>query len=118
MSIKTFLEKANKFELDAYRKFPHLVRDYVAFTGVPQKHPFREDRILLIADPVSTQAFYYEFALSDVEGVEMLPKLVTLEGESVTMARLWVKKGSIGIRSTPFVVQDTSRITLAAEPSE
>jgi inorganic pyrophosphatase len=107
-SIMKFLEKANKFELDAYRKFPHLARDYVAFTGAPQKHPFRDDRVLLVADPFSSQAFYYEFDLTDVEGVEMLPKLVTTDGESITMARLWVKKGSIGIRSNPFVVADTS----------
>ncbi len=112
MSIMKFLEKANKFELDAYRKFPHLARDYVAFTGAPQRHPFRDDRVLLVADPFSRQAFYYEFDLGDVEGVEVLPKLVTMDGESVTMARLWVKKGSIGIRSNPFVVEDTSAVTL------
>ena len=111
-SIMKFLEKAQRFELDAYRKFPRLARDCVAFTGAPQKHPFRDDRVLLVADPFSRQAFYYEFDLSDVEGVEMLPKLVTMDGESITMARLWVKKGSIGIRSNPFVVEDTSTTPL------
>ena len=108
MTIEKFLEKAKKFELDTYKRVPDLRENHVAFTGSPRKHPVEEDRIILIVDPFSTQAFYYEFRLGDIEGVEMMPSQATIDGESITMARLWVKKGSIGLKSTPFVVQDTS----------
>ena len=109
MTIETFLEKAKKLELETYKRFPDMRVDHVAFTGSPRKHPLDEDKIVLIVDPISTQTFFYEFKTDDVAGLEVLPNLATLEGESITMARLWVRKGSIGIKSIPFVVEDTSK---------
>jgi len=109
MGIPKFLQKAKKFEVDAYKKIEALSRQNVAFSGTPQKHPYDEDKIILVADPLSSQMFYYEFKTADVEGVEDLPRLVTPEGESITMVRLWVKKGRIGLRCAPFVVEDTRK---------
>jgi inorganic pyrophosphatase len=109
MAIKKFLEKAKRFELDSYRKFPDLIFNHVPFSGAPQKHPYDNNKIILVADPFSTQTFYYEFNMADVEGIEELPSLVTVKGESVTMARLWVRKGRIAVKSTPFVVEDTTK---------
>ena len=105
MTIERFLEKAKKFDVQTYKKSPELKLDFVPFSGTPQRHPYDKDRILLIADPLSTQTFYYEFNKTDIEGIEQLPSLVTMEGESVTIVRVWVRKGSIGIKSFPFVVE-------------
>jgi hypothetical protein len=30
-----------------------------------------------------------------------------MDGNTVTMMRLWVKKGSLAVRSTPFIAGDT-----------
>jgi inorganic pyrophosphatase len=30
-----------------------------------------------------------------------------LEGTTLTMVRIWVKKGSIAVRCTPFIAADT-----------
>jgi len=109
MGIQKFLQKAKKFEVDAYKKLQALRRHHVPFSGTPQKHPCDENKIILVADPLSTQMFYYDFKTADVEGIQELPSLVTPEGESITMVRLWVKKGRIGVRCTPFVVEDTSK---------
>jgi inorganic pyrophosphatase len=109
MTIEKFLEKARKFEVEAYKRFPDLSVNHVAFSGSPKKHPHDEEKIVLIVDPFSTNAFCYEFKMTDIEGVEVLPSLVTVEGESITMARVWVKKGSVGVKSIPFVVADTSQ---------
>ena len=105
MTIETFLEEAKKFDIQTYKKSPEIKLDFVPFSGTPQRHPYDKDRLLLIADPFSTQTFYYEFNTADIEGIEQLPRLVTMEGESVTMVRVWVRKGSIGIKSIPFVVE-------------
>jgi inorganic pyrophosphatase len=105
MTIETFLEKAKRFDVQAYKKSPDHILNYVPFTGAPQRHPHDKDRIVLIGDPFSTQAFYYEFKIADIEGIEKLPSLVTLDGESVAMVRVWVRKGSIGVKSMPFVVE-------------
>ena len=107
--IKKILKKAVKFEIETYKKFPDMTLNHVAFTGSPQKHPLDKNKVILIVDPFSTQTFYYEFNTADVQGIEELPSLVTMEGESVNMVRLWVRKGSIGVKSVPFVVEDTTR---------
>jgi inorganic pyrophosphatase len=39
--------------------------------------------------------------------VEELTSLVTQDGETIPMARVWVKKMSVGIRCSPFIVEDT-----------
>jgi len=108
MAVEKLLENAHRFEIDTY-KVPRDFRiNHVAFTGMPEKHPHDEEKIILIADPFSKNVSYYEFHAADIKGVEELPHLVTAEGKSVKMCRIWVKKGSISIRSTPFVVEDTA----------
>jgi len=51
---------------------------------------------------------YYEFKINDISYVEELPNLVNMEGETITMVRIWIKKMSIGIKCFPFVVEDTA----------
>ena len=107
MTVKNLLKHAERFEVDTYK--PRDFRErHVSFTGAPEKHPYAVDKIILIQDPFSTNISYYEFAAADVAGVEELPNLVTAEGTSVKMCRVWVRKGSIGVRSAPFVVEDTT----------
>jgi len=106
--VKKLLEKARRFEIDTY-KIPRDFRiSHVSFTGMPEKHPHDNEKLILITDPFSTSVSYYEFHVDDIKGVEELPHLVTADGKSAKMCRLWVKKGCIGIRSTPFVVEDTA----------
>jgi inorganic pyrophosphatase len=98
------------FPLQAYRgpkDFRRLRDDHVAFSGSPRKHPWDPGRIILISDPFSAGACYYEFAVEAIACAEELPNIVNPEGESLAMARIWVKKGSLGIQSFPFVVADT-----------
>jgi len=109
MTVKELLKHAEKFEVDTYRLSRNFRENHISFTGAPEKHPYADDKIILIPDPFSTNISYYEFASSDIVGVEELPNLVTVEGMSVKMCRVWVRKGSIGVRSTPFVVEDTTR---------
>ena len=108
MPIDTLLEKARKYELDTVTVTPDFRNQNVAFTGTLEKHPYNKDKIILVADPFSTRLSYYEFNIADIGGVEELPSLVTAEGESVTMFRLWIRKGGIGIQSVPFMVADTT----------
>ncbi|CAN2039650.1 Inorganic pyrophosphatase Ppa [Candidatus Magnetomoraceae bacterium gMMP-15] len=114
MPLTNFIQKTEKFEIKAYKKpkdLKSLAKHNIAFSGSPQKHPYDSKKVILVSDPYSTNTFYYEFSAADISAVEELPNLVTLEGESITMARIWVKKGSIGIRSTPFLVEDMRNLT-------
>jgi inorganic pyrophosphatase len=62
--------------------------------------------VVLVADPYSKQNVYYEFNKMDISYVEELPSIVNLDGETVTMVRIWLKKMSIGLRCSPFIVED------------
>jgi inorganic pyrophosphatase len=112
MSDETMPKAGERFEIQAYKR-PHNIRDliktHVPFSGAPQRHPYEAAKVILIADPFSTYTFYYEFEAEDISFIEELPSLVNIEGETISMARIWVEKGSIGLRCSPFVVEDTAR---------
>jgi len=96
-----------KFEIQTYGKDGNIDRNtHVPFSGSPRKHPYDSDRFILVADPFTPNTFYYEFKISDIGFAEELPSMTNIDGEAVPMARIWVNKQSIGIRSTPFVVDE------------
>jgi len=109
MPLEGLLQKAEKLEVKAYRQAndPHeLEKTHVSFSGLPKKHPLIPGRVILIPDPLSSNASYLEFRSADISYIEELPNLVNEEGEIITMTRIWVKKNSVAIRSIPFRVGD------------
>ncbi len=110
MSIVNFLELKEKFEIQSFGKFGTFdKKQHVPFSGSPRKHPHEASRLVLIADPFSDNTFYYEFRIKDIAFAEDLPSITNIEGESVSMIRIWVKKQSIAIRCTPFIVDSLRR---------
>jgi hypothetical protein len=110
MTLTKFLQKAEKFEIQAYRQPIHqrrLAETHIAYSGSPFQHPDNPDKVILIADPFSQNTFYYEFNKDDITLAEDLPSVVNLEKETLTMVRLWVKKGVLAVRCTPFRVANT-----------
>jgi hypothetical protein len=109
MVLTNFPLEAKRFEVETYKKpsnVKNLHKTHVPFSGSPQKHPYDSDKVILIADPISTNTFYYEFMADDISYVEELPNIATPADEVITMVRIWVKKKSIGVRSVPFIVED------------
>jgi hypothetical protein len=110
MQKTDYPQEAVPFQIQAYRKpkdLSALRHENVSFTGSPRKHPYDPDKIILVADPYSTNTFYYEFEKSAVALVEELSNVVDTEGNTFTMIRLWVRKGSVAVRCTPFITADT-----------
>ncbi len=109
MTHSLLIRETEKFEITRFKQ-PHdikrLKKSHVAFSGSPRKHPFDPYRVILIVDPYSQGNHYYEFNVDDISFVEELPNMVTQEDEVIPVVRLWVRKGSIGIRSIPFWVED------------
>lgn len=110
MTLTKVLDTVDKFEIQPYIKKPgHMEKEgHIPFSGSPKKHPYDPDRIILIVDPFAANTFYYEFKIKDIGCAEELANITNIDGESVPMARIWVKKQSIGVQSIPFVV-DTIR---------
>jgi len=103
------LEKSIKFEIQKFKKpqnIKEISKTHISFSGAPQKHPFDPEKVVLFVDPYSNNTFYYEFFRKDIGYLEELQNLTNLEGKTIKMVRLWLKKRSIGIRCTPFMVED------------
>ncbi len=103
-------EQVKRFEIEAYRKpgdLNKLRKTHIPFSGAPHKHPYDPKKIILVPDPYSGTPFYYEFRSSDISFAEELPSMVTLDGETFKMARIWVKKTSVGLLCSPFLVEET-----------
>jgi len=100
MTITNFPQKAEKFEIQAYKKkpadFAELKRTHVPFTGSPLRHPDDPEKVVLVADPYSSHTFYYEFRAKDISYMEELPSIVNLDNETISMSRIWVKKEERG----------------------
>ena len=112
MASDSYPQEAIKFQIQAYKKPKNinLLKDtHVSFSGSPNKHPYDSEKVILVIDPFSTNNFYYEFNKEDITYVEELPNLVNIDGETITMVRIWVKKMSLGIRCSPFIVEDTRK---------
>ncbi len=109
MSGEEFPQTAKKFEIQSYEAptdFATIGKTHVAYTGSPHKHPHDPRKVILVIDPFSAGTPYFEFLAKDISYVEKLPSLVNHDGHTVTMARIWVKKKSIGVSCTPFRVED------------
>jgi len=61
----------------------------------------------LVADPFSEHTFCYDFNIQYILSLEEQPSITNMEGESVFMVRLWVKKKSIGRQICLLSVSDT-----------
>jgi len=110
MTTKNYPQEALKFQIQAFKKpkdSRSMGKTHVSFSGSPKKHPYDPEKVILVADPFSTDNLYYEFNKDDISYVEELPNLVNQEGDTITMVRVWVKRMSVGIRCSPFIVEDT-----------
>ena len=107
MTISSLLDVKEKFEIQAYSKPKDMDQHtHIPFSGSPRKHPFRKGKIVLIGDPFTANTFYYEFNARDIEFAEELPTMTNINGDVLPMARIWVKKKSVALRCTPFIVDE------------
>jgi inorganic pyrophosphatase len=102
-----FIQKAQRLAVERYKKprdMMAIARTHVSFSGSLQKHPTDPDKVIIISDPHSRDQAYLEFSRGDIGYLEKLPGITTLEGETANITRIWVKKNSIAVRCTPFMV--------------
>ncbi|HTX73158.1 MAG TPA: hypothetical protein VMC79_10060 [Rectinemataceae bacterium] len=107
MSITEYLESEPLSEIVRYHT--EVPQDAVAFIGTLRKHPYDEDKCLLIGDAGDWEPSIFEFRVADVAAMEELPSPVDESGQSRPLAKLWIRKGSYGIRYEPFEVDSPPR---------
>ncbi len=98
----------SQYQIEPYRGDPKRLRQIaIAFAGSLQKAS-DAGKVLLLNDPLSQQAFFYEFRTADIVFVEECPSIAMPDGSTVSMVRIWVKKAATALRIVPFYVQDTA----------
>ncbi len=109
MTDTLFPSRYDRLEIQSFKRptdIKTLKKTHVSFSGSLQRHPYDAKKIIVIADPFSSNTVYYEFKTKDISYLEELPNVVDINGKAISMVRIWVKKLSIGIRSAPFLVED------------
>jgi hypothetical protein len=109
MPLTHLLQEAKKFEVEAYKRpadINLLRKTHVAFSGSPLKHPYDPKKVILVPDPYGGSLFYYEFRSGDISFADELPSIVDLEGKTIPMVRIWVKKRSPALLCSPFLVEE------------
>ena len=95
----------NLFPIEKYDFSKFSENNSIMFTGSPIQHPYESDKFILITDPVSDVTEFYEFYKKDLLLVEDMPSILSKKGESISISKLWIKKGVVGFKFTPFVVR-------------
>jgi hypothetical protein len=99
-SVESMPKICEKFEIQADKR-PRYIRDliktHVPCSGPPQPHPYESEQGDL-TDPFNSHTFYYEFKNENISFIE---------GNTISMVRIWLEKGSIGLQSSPFVVEQS-----------
>ncbi|MBP7553147.1 MAG: inorganic pyrophosphatase Ppa [Spirochaetes bacterium] len=109
MGIKALI-KHNILQLEKIPFSSHNDDNSALFIGSPIKHPYEDDKFILICDPLTDHAMFIEFQKSDILFMEELSSLASDDGESVTIAKVFIKLGASAIRYEPFVVTKTKDI--------
>ena len=105
LSESTWLETLPPHDLQKSDRREGASSAGIPFTGTPRRHPYDSERLLLVATPFSSPGILYEFRIRDILAVEEEPNLVTADGESIRMVRIWVRRGSLGLLMQPFEVR-------------
>lgn len=111
MKTQKQLKKIKNSELVKFQQpnnYEKLKETHIPFSGSLRHHPSDNDKIILLTEPYGGNFSYYEFKNDDIGFVEKLPNIVDLDGEDITMVMLWIKKGGIGVKCMPFIVESVT----------
>ncbi|MCD6396560.1 MAG: hypothetical protein J7L71_03395 [Spirochaetaceae bacterium] len=106
MSVINYIETQPLFEITKYKSKIDYRSAAVSFTGSARKHPYDNEKLLLVTEPFSNNTVFYEFRLKDIVHYDDLPGIATDSGENLMMIKLWINKGSLGLKYEPFEVDN------------
>jgi len=107
---KLLNENKKLFPITKYNYSNFSKDNCVAFTGSAIQHPNNKDKFILISNPLSDHTHFYEFSKADVVSIEDLSNILSKNGESIHLTKIWIKAGVIALRYEPFVVGKTNDI--------
>jgi len=98
----SYLEYLPLNKIAKYQDVPP--KDSVSFSGYPQQHPTEKNKLILVYEPLGENPALLEFKIDDILYVEDVPQAVTENGEGIPLAKLWIRRGAMGMLLEPFEV--------------
>ncbi len=96
--------------LDKYSDPTRLSEDAVPYIGQPKQNESDPDKIFLRLNPLSSNGAILEFKTKDIVFAENVKTVSQKDGAAFQIIKIWIRKGSVGIKLEPFSVQDFSDV--------
>jgi len=101
--VQKLLEINEHFTIDKKRNID-LKEDFIPFVGSPKKHPSNDNILMLITNPFDENKQFYEFYMDSISAIEEIGTISSENCKSAYQIRIWVRKGTMAIRSETFIV--------------
>jgi len=101
--VQRLLEVSEQFSIDKIRNV-NLREEFIPFEGSPKKHPSNENILMLITNPFDENKRFFEFYMDTISAIEEIGTITSDENKSIYQIRIWVRKGTMAIRSETFIV--------------
>ena len=101
--VKRLLEISEQFSIDKIRNV-NLREEFIPFEGSPKKHPSNENILMLITNPFDENKRFFEFYMDTISAIEEIGTITSDENKSIYQIRIWVKKGTMAVKSETFIV--------------
>jgi len=94
---------SGKHEIERYSEI-NFFNTFTPYEGIPKKHPYDKNKVMLICDPFSEDTPFYEFPVSSIGRIDELDTLSSENGSTGIRVRIWIQKGTVGIISRKITV--------------
>ncbi len=109
MSVNKYLQTAPLHSIAPYNKHIDPGDDAIPFVGAPRAHPYDREKLILITRPFTENTEFFEFRMEDILKVDESSSIATDTGRNIGMVKVWIRKGSLGLRYQPFEVDKPLR---------
>lgn len=97
-------------ELEKYRDPNKLNKEAIPYIGQPKQQDSNPDKIYIRLNPMSSNGAFLEFKTKDVVFAENVKTVSQNDGTAFNIVKIWIRKGSVGIKLEPFSVMDFSEV--------
>ncbi len=101
--VQKLLDISRNHNIDRLRNV-NYAEEYQHFEGSPKRHPTNENILILISNPFEEDKKFFEFHLDTISAMEEIGTLASNDNTSVYQIRVWVKKGTMAVKSETFIV--------------
>ncbi len=100
--VQKLLEKSSA-NIDKIRNV-NLKEEYTPFVGSPKRHHSNEEILILVTNPFEQDKHFFEFYMDTISSIEEIGTITSDERKSAYQIRVWVKKGTMAVKSETFIV--------------